>query len=79
LVAIANGGTNSAASATAGGIGYGTGTAHAYTGAGSTGQVLSSNGAGVPTWITPSGGGIPYTGATTEVNLGSFDLKVVVV
>jgi hypothetical protein len=76
LVAIANGGTNSAASATAGGIGYGTGTAHAYTGAGSTGQVLSSNGAGVPTWITPSGGGIPYTGATTEVNLGSFDLKV---
>lgn len=56
IVAIANGGTNSTATATAGGIGYGTGTAHAYTAAGTTGQVLSSNGAGVPTWTTPSGG-----------------------
>ncbi len=55
-VAVANGGTNSTAAATAGGIGYGTGTAHAYTGVGATGQVLSSNGAGVPTWITPSTG-----------------------
>jgi len=76
IVAIANGGTNSTAAATAGGIGYGTGTAHGYTAAGTAGQVLSSNGAGVPTWITPSSGGIPYTGATTAVDLGAFDLKV---
>ena len=76
IVAIANGGTNSTALATAGGIGYGTGTAHAYTGAGTSGQLLSSNGAGVPTWITPSSGGIPYTGAATAVNLGAYDLKV---
>ena len=76
IVAIANGGTNSTAAATAGGIGYGTGTAHAYTGAGTSGQVLSSNGAGVPTWITPSSGGIPYTGATAAVDLGAFNLKV---
>jgi hypothetical protein len=76
IVAIANGGTNSTATATAGGIGYGTGTEHAYTGAGTFGQLLSSNGAGVPTWITPSNGGIPYTGATAAVDLGAYDLKV---
>jgi hypothetical protein len=76
IVAIANGGTNSTAAATAGGIGYGTGTAHGYTAAGTAGQVLSSNGAGVPTWITPSSGGIPYRGATEAVDLGAYDLKV---
>ena len=37
---IANGGTNSTATPTTGGIGYGTGTAHAYTAAGTTSQVL---------------------------------------
>jgi hypothetical protein len=47
---IASGGTNSTATATAGGIGYGTGTAHAYTAAGTTNQVLVSNGASAPTW-----------------------------
>ena len=47
---IANGGTNSTASATAGGVGYGTGTAHAYSAAGTTGQVLTSTGTGAPTW-----------------------------
>lgn len=47
---IANGGTNSTATATAGGVGYGTGTAHAYTAAGTSGQILTSAGAGVPTW-----------------------------
>jgi hypothetical protein len=61
IVAIANGGTNSTDVATAGGIGYGTGTSHAYTAAGTTGQVLSSNGAGVPTWITPASGGDTHT------------------
>ena len=76
IVAIANGGTNSTAAATAGGIGYGTGTAHAYTAVGTTGQVLSSNGAGVPTWLTPSSISIPYTGAASAVDLGAYDLKV---
>jgi hypothetical protein len=76
IVAIANGGTNSTAVATAGGIGYGTGTAHAYTGAGSSGQLLSSTGAGAPRWITPPTGGIPYTGANAAVNLGAYDLTV---
>ena len=52
LTPIANGGTNSAATATAGGIGYGTGTAHAYTAAGVAGQLVTSAGAGVPAFIT---------------------------
>lgn len=55
VLPIANGGTNSTATPTAGGIGYGTGTAHAYTSAGTSGQVLTSAGAGAPTWSTPAG------------------------
>jgi hypothetical protein len=49
-LAIANGGTNSTATATAGGAGYGTGTAHAYTAAGTAGQVLTSAGTSAPVW-----------------------------
>lgn len=55
-LAIAQGGTNSSATATAGGAGYGTGTAHAYTAAGTAGQVLTSAGASAPTWSGISGG-----------------------
>jgi len=55
-LAIANGGTNSTATPTSGGVGYGTGTAHAYTSAGTSGQVLTSNGTSAPTWAAPSGG-----------------------
>ena len=55
-LAIANGGTNSTDTATAGGAGYGTGTAHAYTAAGTAGQVLTSAGAGAPVWSGISGG-----------------------
>lgn len=40
---ISAGGTNSTATPTAGGVGYGTGTAHAYSAAGTSGQVLTSN------------------------------------
>jgi hypothetical protein len=53
---IANGGTNSTATATAGGAAYGTGTAFAFTAAGTAGQVLTSNGASAPTWSGISGG-----------------------
>jgi hypothetical protein len=55
-LAIANGGTNSTATATAGGAGYGTGTAHAYTAAGTAGQVLTSAGTSAPVWSGISGG-----------------------
>lgn len=53
-IAIAQGGTNGTATPTAGAIAYGTGTAYAFTAAGTSGQVLTSNGAGVPTWATPT-------------------------
>ena len=47
---IANGGTNGTSAPTAGAVPYGTGTAYAFTAAGTSGQVLTSAGAGVPTW-----------------------------
>jgi hypothetical protein len=53
---IANGGTNSTATPTAGGASYGTGTAFAFTAAGTAGQVLTSAGASAPTWSGISGG-----------------------
>ena len=51
ILPIANGGTNAIATPTAGGISYGTGSAYAFTSAGTSGQVLTSNGAGAPTWV----------------------------
>lgn len=54
ILPIANGGTNSSATPTAGGVGYGTGTAHAYTAAGSSLQVLTSNAASAPTYQNPA-------------------------
>ena len=53
IVAIANGGTNSTAIPTAGGINYGTGTAQAYTSVGTSGQYLQSTGTGTPIWSQP--------------------------
>ena len=64
----AAGGTNSTATATAGGAGYGTGTAHAYTAAGTSGQVLTSNGTSAPTWSTP----IALSGTNTWTGTQSF-------
>jgi hypothetical protein len=51
-IAINRGGTGGTATPTAGGAAYGTGTAYAFTAAGTTGQVLTSNGASAPTWQT---------------------------
>jgi hypothetical protein len=53
-LAIASGGTNSTATPTNGGVTYGTGTAQAYSAAGTSGQVLQSNGAAAPTWLSQS-------------------------
>lgn len=50
-VPIANGGTNATATPTNGGVAYGTGTAYAFTTAGSSGQILQSNGAAAPSWV----------------------------
>ncbi|MHA8097652.1 hypothetical protein U8591_10975 [Aquirufa antheringensis] len=41
---------------------------------GTAGQILTSTGSGTLTWTTSSG--VPYSGATSSVNLGAFDLTV---
>jgi predicted nucleic acid-binding Zn-ribbon protein len=45
---------------------------------GTTGQVLTTNGSGTLAWATASGGGsgVPYSGASQAVNLGTYDLTV---
>ena len=55
-VAIANGGTNATTTPTAGAVSYGTGTAYSFTAAGTTGQVLTSQGSGAPIWAAAAGG-----------------------
>jgi len=59
---------------TAGGVAYGTGSQAKMNSAGTAGQVLTSAGAGVPTWATAAAGGITYVTKTanyTAVN-GDF-------
>lgn len=53
---VGSGGTGGAATPTAGGIVYGTGTVQAVTSAGTSGQLLQSNGASAPTWENAVGG-----------------------
>jgi len=55
-IGISSGGTNATATPTAGAVPYGTGTAYAFTSAGTSGQVLTSNGSSAPTWSTPTTG-----------------------
>lgn len=62
---VANGGTNSSATPTNGGVSYGTGTAYAFTSAGTSGQYLKSNGAAAPTWETPTSGSVLLGTLTT--------------
>lgn len=50
VLPIANGGTNSTATPTAGGIAYGTGTSNAYTAASTAGNPIVSGGASAPTF-----------------------------
>jgi len=91
ILPISNGGTNTSATPTLGGVTYGTGTAQAYTSTGSAGQFLTSAGGAAPTWTsaTALAGAIGYYGAyhdtstvtatstTTAyvMNLGSVDLQ----
>jgi len=71
---IANGGTNSTATPTAGGIVYGDGSAHQITAAGTSGQVLTSAGIGTPTWTTPSAGAMTLISTTTANNSATVDV-----
>ena len=52
-VSLSNGGTSANLTAVAGGVVYSGASALAISAAGTSGQVLSSNGTGVPTWVTP--------------------------
>ena len=55
VLPIANGGTNGTATPTLGGVAYGTGTAFAFTAAGTSGYVLTSQGAAAPIWAVSTG------------------------
>jgi hypothetical protein len=70
---ITNGGTNGSSTPTAGAVPYGTGTAYAFTAVGTAGQVLTSNGAGVPTWTTNAGGDVTGPASSTDNAIARFD------
>ena len=72
---IANGGTGSTATPTAGGVIYGTGTVQAVSVAGTSGQVLKSNGASAPTWITPSSGALVLLSTVTASASATVDIE----
>jgi hypothetical protein len=68
VVAYNRGGTGQSAAFVAGGIVYGSTTsALAVTAVGTSGQVLTSNGAGTPTWATPTTGTVTSVTATSPV------------
>ena len=67
---IANGGTNGAATPTAGAVAYGTGTAYGFTAAGTSGYFLKSQGAGIPIWSNSIGGYI-VDGTTPYLDWGN--------
>lgn len=64
---ISNGGTNATTTPTAGAVAYGNGSAYAFTAAGTTNQLLISNGTGAPTWTsTPTVTGMTISGGTAN-------------
>lgn len=63
---IARGGTNQTTIGTAGSIAYSDGTSYQFNAAGTSGQVLTSGGAGAPTWTSLSG--ITVSSATGTAN-----------
>lgn len=71
ILPLANGGTNSSLTAVNGGAVYSTASTMSITAAGTSGQVLTSNGAAAPTWQTVSGGsgwGLTGNSGTTSSN-----------
>jgi hypothetical protein len=82
ILGLANGGTNANLTAVNGGAVYSTGSALAITAAGTSGQVLTSNGAAAPTWQAvasalqlykenPSTPTAPVASGTNAVAIGS--------
>ena len=72
---VANGGTNSTATATAGGVAYGTGTAIAVNSAGTSGQFLQSNGASAPSWVAASAGALTLLSTVTASSSATVDIE----
>lgn len=72
-LSIANGGTNSTATPTAGGVGYGTGTAHAYTASAPAGAILVSTGTTAPIFtntvsgVTAFASGLKFSTTATTI------------
>jgi len=69
VLPLSSGGTNGSLTAVAGAIVYSSGSAMAFSAVGTIGEVLTSNGAGTPTWTTLSAGGtvtsVAASGGTT--------------
>lgn len=74
VLRIENGGTNSTATPTAGGIAYGNGSSYLFTTAGSSGQALISSGTSAPSFgvLGLSGGGLGFTSAGLNANSAVF-------
>jgi hypothetical protein len=60
---------------TAGGITYGDGTTYANTAAGTSGQLLQSNGASAPTWVTASSGALVFLSTVTASSSATVDIE----
>jgi hypothetical protein len=73
VIGLAYGGTNANLTATAGGVVYSTSTVLGITAAGTTGQVLTSNGTSPPTWQNSTGGGATITD-DTSTNVTEYGL-----
>jgi hypothetical protein len=71
VLPLSNGGSNANLTAISGGIVYSDSTRFAITGAGSAGQILTSNGAGAPTWSNLSGIGV----SSISANAGQIDVN----
>ena len=67
-LAIANGGTNGSAVPTAGAVAYGDGSAYDFTAAGTSGQILKSNGASAPSFVNVG------SVAVSSINFGTTGL-----
>lgn len=74
---VENGGTGSTTAPAAGSIVYGNGTSFVFTSVGSSGQVLTSNGAGAPTWSAlPGASTINISGDATGSGTSAITLTL---
>jgi hypothetical protein len=71
VLPVANGGTGGSAVGAAGSSAFSNGSVLSYTAVGAAGQVLTSAGAGTPTWTTPAGGTI--TGGASDGTQAIFN------